>query len=265
MGVVVRPTGVKGPFISDSFLHDPSAIQAAKEAIAMLFGHGTLSAFIGPMFAGKTAALMTAATYCLTHQKKVLTFKPFQDTRYQGDQEQLVTHNGYRLNAEGRMSLTTWPDTFPDLFEKSHVILIDEAHMFDEEDLIAFVTRSIQNAGKHVFIAGIDQNTNGRPLLSGISRLLVYCNFVHRYQAQCDLCPLPAPFTVRITPVRENNWVGGTEDYVPLCRAHWMIAMTYFRDDHVDWSRWHGGLNPVSRRDQSILECMETIGLDDDE
>ena len=81
MRVVMRPPKATGFVSNDTTLHDPEALRAARRAHDLPHGHGSLPMFVGPMFAGKTSALMTVATFYLSHRRRILTFKPSQDTR----------------------------------------------------------------------------------------------------------------------------------------------------------------------------------------
>ena len=162
---------------------------------------------VGPMFAGKTTALINKIRNC-TESKIVI--KPKKDDRYDGDA--IVSHKKEShpaLNAEKLMDLVPH-------IEKLRIqhVFIDEGHFF--ADLVEFVNHHyIQSI--HVVIAGLDFDYLMNPF-EPMAGAVEAAQTVTKHKATCMRCRKYAEYTARYDP--EDNQrirVGGSGTYYPCC------------------------------------------------
>ena len=198
-------------------------VQEDVEYMNRLDNTGSITLYTGAMFSGKTTALLHLKTILSKLRAAYIVMKPAIDTRYNqsGESPAIVSHNQDRFKAlptEKGALINLYPE---DYWRATH-ILIDEAHIFDPESLVDFCKKAADKDSKHVIIAAVNHGTTGEPVFAGINKLVPLADRVHRLRAPCTICGRDAPFTIRTTPVTNNNWVGGAEMYASLCRFHWV-------------------------------------------
>ena len=120
---------------------------------------GTLEIIAGPMFAGKTSALLKKAR---SFDGEMILIKPSFDTRY-GICE-IKTHDGVAAEA---FNLTNTSEILESkAVEKAQAVFFDEIQFFMEPyfggDVIACISTLIKR-GVHVVCCGLDMNWKGEP------------------------------------------------------------------------------------------------------
>ncbi|MDY6770374.1 MAG: thymidine kinase [Candidatus Nanohaloarchaea archaeon] len=175
-----------------------------------------LRVFTGPMFAGKSTALLEAAE----EYDAVLVFKPELDDRYA--EEEIVTHDGRSLEAEVVASDADGVEELEEqaLDEVPDAVAIDEGQFFDEA-LVDAVGRLLA-AGIDVVVTGLEKDYRQEgfgPMPELVSR----ADTVKRMTADCDVCGGPATRTQRLVdgePAREDAPqvdVDGKDSYEARC------------------------------------------------
>jgi len=182
---------------------------------------GTLTVYAGPMYAGKTTALIAELEFNLEENKKVLVIKPVIDNRYSDND--IVSHDGTslqkttghtvrRLGINDTLNLSD--------IENIDVILVDEAQFFEElcEDSIPIILQH----GVDVVAVGLDMDSEGKPFGS-MPYLLSLANNVYKLSGICYICGDEATRTLRkVNASSSQVLIGGSEIYEPRCLEHWI-------------------------------------------
>lgn len=163
----------------------------------------------GPMFAGKTEALLAA----FRAARHPLAFKPAIDTRHACDA--IVTHTGDQIPAT---AVCTAGDLLSLIPEGTDTVCLDEAQFFGPA--LLSVARRLSDSGVHFVAACLDLDAQRLPF-GAVGDLLAIADTVVKHRAQCARCQSPAPFTRRTARVDAQVFVGGAESYAPMCLEHW--------------------------------------------
>ncbi|GAB4825269.1 hypothetical protein Ancab_008142 [Ancistrocladus abbreviatus] len=179
---------------------------------------GEIHVIVGPMFAGKTTALLRRIKSDGSNGRNVAMIKSSKDTRYSIDS--VVTHDGVKFPCWALPNLSSFREKFgPDAYAKLEVIGIDEAQFF--EDLYQFCHEAAEQDGKTVIVAGLDGDYMRRSFGS-VLEIIPLADSVTKLTARCELCGKRAFFTLRKTEATETELIGGAEVYMPVCRMHYV-------------------------------------------
>ena len=170
--------------------------------------------FTGPMFGGKTTRLLSAIERYRLRQKKVLTFKPLRDTRYDPEGQSIVTHRGYEINS---VPIVAAEEIYLHLEKRkvnSGVIALDEAFMVEGS---AEVLIDLYKSGFTILISSLQLSSDLKPF-EEISKMLPWATRVEVCPAVCTICGADAYYTYK----KDGNFtdeieVGGKELYEPRC------------------------------------------------
>lgn len=170
----------------------------------------------GPMFAGKTTALVRKWGECVCYGMRVLAVKPLKDTRG-ADRDCLTSHDGAWAKAEQ-------VGTIKELASRSvlpPVVLIDEGQFFD--DLVPGCL-ALAALGVEVHVAALN-GTAAQEQWPRVSELIPHVDLVRTYTARCNDCDgTDAKYTVLRQTAMENQrqqnggvLIGGSEIYAAVC------------------------------------------------
>ena len=184
----------------------------------------SLELIIGPMFAGKSSALQSIVRRRTAIGWTVLVIKPIIDNRYDGLNE-VVNHDKQRCPAiavDALMKLYGGSE-----FQKAALIIVEEGQFFG--DLVEFVLKTVEEAGKHVVVVGLDGDAHRKPF-GQILDLIPLADEVQRIYALCKMCGdgTAARFTCALSAAASaataegKPQIGGLDTYVPLCRRHYL-------------------------------------------
>lgn len=174
----------------------------------------SLDILMGPMFAGKSTRILSIVSRYATLGKRVLVIKHAVDTRY-GNESHIHTHDGLRTPC--RMVSDLFDIGLNELLTYD-VIIVDEAQFFRE--LVAFVESVVDTHGKHLYLVGLDGDSNRRPF-GELLQCIPLADRVERVTAFCHHCAdeTPGLFSWRHSgPINQQVAVGGANAYVALCR-----------------------------------------------
>tara|TARA_Y100000590_G_C15519098_1_gene938635 strand:- start:216 stop:782 length:567 start_codon:yes stop_codon:yes gene_type:complete len=181
-----------------------------------------LKIIIGPMFSGKSSELIRKVNRLRAIGKTVLVFNSEKDTRSQNTTK---THDDYTL--EAIKSSVVYSSTDPEYKNWEHrekmmhaeVIAIDEAQFFP--NLYSTVKNLIEIDKKYVIVCGLDGDFEQKSF-GEILKLIPISDKVIKLNAMCTECKngTPAPFTKRITKSKDKILIGGSQDYISVCRYH---------------------------------------------
>ncbi|XAR68170.1 Thymidine kinase [Bertholletia excelsa] len=179
---------------------------------------GQIHVIVGPMFAGKTTALLRRINSEGNKGRNVAMIKSSKDTRYGVDS--VVTHDGAKFPCWALPNLLSFRQRFgDDAYEKLDVIGIDEAQFFD--DLYDFCCKAADCDGKTVIVAGLDGDYLRRSFGSVLD-IIPLADSVTKLTARCELCGKRAFFTLRKTDETKTQLIGGADVYMPVCRHHYV-------------------------------------------
>lgn len=199
---------------------------------------GTIEVITGPMFAGKTTALLRNV-----RKANALLFAPRVDTRPK------VTHDGYSYeplmvdtaNDILRYVLNIGRAPYSNHVEP-RVIAIDEAQFFDEN--LVQVVDLLALQGHDVILAGLALDSDGlgfgpMPLLLAHATEAVYLS------ARCEVCGGIATRSRRRPGANVLDPIGGEDKYFPVCPECWFNIVKEERErrekdgnrDHQDGSK----------------------------
>jgi len=209
--------------ISSAIYVKAPALKSAMKTDARV---GQLHVITGPMFAGKTSALLSVVETELAQGRTVFIAKSSLDVRF-GDKNAvaLKTHDGKSMiGARALHDLETLTPEALEALAGSDVVAIDEAQFL--LNLVSFVKRCVEKEGKTVYVAGLDGDYK-RERFGDILDLLPMCDTVTRLKGTCSMCGAKSLFSLRTAAATENNErvdVGGGDKYTPACRKCYVAA-----------------------------------------
>ncbi|KAF3783651.1 Thymidine kinase [Nymphaea thermarum] len=179
---------------------------------------GEIHVIIGPMFAGKTTALLRRVQAERESGRQVALIKSDKDTRYA--KSSVVTHDGTKMSCWALPNLSMFRTKIgAEAYHKLDVIGIDEAQFF--EDLYDFCQIAADRDGKIVIVAGLDGDYLRRSFGSVLD-IVPLADTVTKLKARCELCGKHASFTLRKSGEMQTELIGGADVYMPVCRQHYV-------------------------------------------
>jgi thymidine kinase len=176
---------------------------------------GRIEVITGPMFSGKSTELLRRLRLAQIARKKTAAFKHSSDVRFSEDE--ISTHaeqRGWALAVSTPQEiLESW------LGRGAAVIGIDEAQFFDD-DLTEVVER-LADRGKRVIVAGLNQDSFGRPF-GPMPALLASADDILVVRAVCMVCGEDATKSYRKPGAAQTQvLVGADQAYEARCRGCW--------------------------------------------
>lgn len=177
---------------------------------------GAIEVVCGPMFSGKTEELIRRVRRAQIARQKVQIFKPGIDNRYH--ESDVVSHSSLSMTAT---PIRDAVEILQKLQDSTRVVAIDEVQFFDKT-LVAVVEK-LARRGIRVIMAGLDQDSNGRPF-GPMPELLAIADFVQKIQAICTVCGSNATKSFRRAGNLDGQVLVGEADiYEARCRAHFDV------------------------------------------
>ena len=188
---------------------------------------GKLEIIMGTMFSGKTSYLLNKIALFVELNIKVLYINIDFDNR---SNLEFSTHNPIFNNIDFKnknkmnenLTMIKVRDLSNITFESYDIIMIDEAHFFD--DIIKFTKKLIDNK-KHVIIATLIADYKGNKF-GKVLDLIPICDEIVRLESYCIECSKQkkinkAIYSKRITKNKESIDIGGSDKYIAVCREHY--------------------------------------------
>lgn len=193
---------------------------------------GTLYMRIGPMFSGKTTWLNSELTKLSETGFRSLKIIHSDDIRedVESCDDSGSTHNpSYNVLSRKIHRLRCSELSTIDVNDYD-VVGIDESQFFP--DLLDVVINWVEKQGKHVKISGLDGDSF-RGKFGQTLDLIPYCDEVVKLNATCKICSdelkgkfhgnilaINGSFTKRTCDSIEQKVIGGSSQYIPVCRYH---------------------------------------------
>lgn len=162
------------------------------------------------MFSGKTEELIRRLRQATFAKRRVQTFKPRIDNRY--DTDRVVSHMGVSIEA---LAVPNSASLRSRIDPATQVVGVDEAQFFDAG--IVDLAEELADRGVRVLLAGLDQDYLGVPF-APMPQLMAVAEIVTKVYAVCAVCGSPATRSQRIVKQTATILVGGAEAYEPRCR-----------------------------------------------
>ncbi|AGL90464.1 Thymidine kinase [Candidatus Phytoplasma australiense] len=180
---------------------------------------GFIEVICGPMFAGKTEALIKRYQEAQKLKKNILSFKPRIDNRYSSEGF-IVSHSQNKFPA---ILIDQSRDILPFVTPETDLIIIDEVQFLDND--IFGIVDYLANQNIQIILAGLDLDFKGKPF-GPMPYLLALAEVVTKLTAICAVSGKKATKTQRLIngkPAKSNDstiLVGGQEYHEPRCRRH---------------------------------------------
>lgn len=174
--------------------------------------NGEIIVHTGPMFSGKTLALLSAYERATIAHKRLAAFKPLIDDRF-GD-------NLIKSRRFGEAEAINIRDISEIQKYDVEVYIIDE-FQFLEGDVN--IIRDMADNGKRFHIAGLDMTAEGKPF-GLMPQVLSLADRVEKCTAVCADCGEDAIYSFFLGKKNADVVVGNNE-YIPLCRSCWKKRM----------------------------------------
>jgi thymidine kinase len=197
--------------------------------------HGSITVYTGPMFSGKTQALMARLRSKERAHKKVLVVKPELDDRFHSLAE-IVSKQRTAQKFEKHASMAAYPiksglDLGPLIREfDPDVVGVDEAQFFDDSigwvlDRIAHQSGAIIGDVEiprtlEVYAAGLDLDAWAKPF-GPMPNLLAFADRIEKFTANCFQCGQDARLTQKIGGSGGRIEVGADDMYEARCVECW--------------------------------------------
>ena len=185
-----------------------------------------ITVYTGPMFSGKTQALMARLQTKQRAHKNVLVVKPALDDRYDSVDE-IVVKQKTAQRFEKHASMAAYPiknaEQLGALIKKIEpdVIGVDEAQFFDEDVSKALDTIAHRSEKDlEIYVAGLDLDAWAKPF-GAMPHLLAVADRIEKFTANCFQCGQDARFTQKIGGTAGRIEVGADELYEARCGACW--------------------------------------------
>lgn len=178
---------------------------------------GSLTVICGPMFAGKSTALIQRIEAARATGAHTVVVKPTGDDRYA--LSRVVTHDGRSIDA---VAIRNAGVLLGDITSRGFVpgpslfLAIDEAHFFGD-GLVAPV-RHLLHSGATVLVAGVERDHRGNAF-APFPALLIEADEVVKLHARCSRCGGRAVHSQRMIADDSHIVVGGPEAYEARCRT----------------------------------------------
>ncbi len=181
---------------------------------------GKLKVYTGPMFAGKTSAMVQE----LEKYDEFVAFKPDMDDRY--SEEEIITHNGHEIPANSVPTDKIFFIVESINYEKVSAVGFDEAQFFDESllDAVDYVLEE----NTDVLVSGLDLDFR-RENFGYVSKLIKKSDVCKKLLARCEVCGGDAEYTQRIINGEPASYddpvvlIGAEEKYEPRCDNHHVL------------------------------------------
>jgi thymidine kinase len=200
-----------------------------------MYHSGTLDIRFAGMFARKTfwlnGNLTDYANRGLSVAKIVHSDDANRNTVKFNDESGSTHHLKYKSLSDDVVIIST-NNLLDAEVDKFDVIGIDEAQFFT--GLYDFVKILVEDKKKRVLVTGLDGDSN-RKKWGEILDLIPLSDSAEKLSATCEYClqelkqinfkgnvdTIKAPFTKRLVESKEQKFVGGKNEYVPVCRYHY--------------------------------------------
>ena len=167
----------------------------------------TLTVYTGPMFSGKSTALIGAYN---DYGGRKQMFSSSLDDRYGKDKT--ISHDGLAVDA---VCVADTDSIAKSVRCDTEAVFIDEAHLIAGD--LRRLCVDLLDRGISVYVAALDLDYRAEPFIQ-TAMLMCLADTVVKKSGRCSVCGRPSRYSRRISDSADRILVGGTGDYVPVCR-----------------------------------------------
>ena len=188
---------------------------------------GSIIVFTGPMFSGKSKALMTRLETKQRAHKKVLVVKPLLDDRF-NTTDSIVSKRKKTERFEPDASLPAYP--IRDEAELRQLITVKEPDVLGIDEaqffglwlgLALFQFRKVD--GLEIYVAGLDLDAWQKPF-GPMPDVFAYSDGIQKFTANCFKCGQDARFTQKVGGSSlEKIQIGAEKLYEARCENCWTL------------------------------------------
>ena len=184
----------------------------------------SLEILVGPMFAGKSSALLSTIRRYEALGWNVFVLTHTADARY-SETPTIASHDRQTRPAHPCAALMPLLDHRE--YAESKLVVVEEGQFFP--DLVEFVKKVVDTHKKHCVVVGLDGDAKRRPFGEMLA-LIPLADKVEKLTAMCKRCGdgTPALFSAAISVEAATAaaagavCVGADERYAPMCRRHYL-------------------------------------------
>lgn len=190
-----------------------------------------LIVYSGPMFAGKTSALIKAWDNCDCIYK--LAFKYKKDTRYEAGEIAIVSHDLVTLPAipvSSCAEISTYINNHSTTQQNGQLaVFIDEGQFFP--DIYDWFVELDSNVVSDVYVSGLDYDIFGKVFSEQFNKLANNAPILYTHYAKCYICGQQANRTQfmdssQLSNMEGNVLIGGKQQFQPACESHFKPCVT---------------------------------------
>ena len=174
-----------------------------------------IKTFTGPMFSGKTTALLSTY-FNMWNKKNIMCFKPKMNTRDDGIKSKNIRENVPAIEIEDLSEI-------PKLLKKNtRTIFIDEANFLTGD--VSILTDLNINKNVDIYIAGLNMTSEQKPF--GIMPdILAISDYIEISKSYCTICNREASYTY-FEGNKNDDIIVGDNGYISLCEECLRKKMT---------------------------------------
>jgi thymidine kinase len=181
----------------------------------------SLELIVGPMFAGKSSAILSRVRRARTLDWSCFIVTCAIDTRYDASGASIMTHDKEGVSAFGAKLLSEIKDKSE--YKDARLVIIEEGQFFP--DLLEFVKHAVDVEKKDVVVVGLDGDSE-RKKFGQMLDLIPLCDKVTKLTSLCKRCGdgTAAIFSACVKGDKHGQQVcvGGADMYEPMCRKHFL-------------------------------------------
>ena len=166
-----------------------------------------INVYTGPMFSGKTNALLSAYERATIAKKKVKAFKPKIDTRFGID-----VIKSRRFGEIEAICITSLKELKK---YDADVYIIDEFQFLEGD--IRIIQNLADEKGKVFYISGLDMTAEKKPF-GLMPELLAIADNIEKFTSICHDCTEENAIYSYFLGKKNTDIVVGNHEYIPLCR-----------------------------------------------
>jgi thymidine kinase len=180
--------------------------------------YGRLELIIGPMYASKTTELIKITNRYKSINKKILAVNHKINNRY--GTCNIMSHDNKELD-DCIVIDRLYKLKEHKLYMEADIIIIEELQFFG--DAFEFIKNATDIDHKIIIAAGLDGDSNREPF-GDVLRLIPYAEKVTKLSSFCKICQdgTLGYFTKRIAKNTEKVFVGTENEYIAVCRRHYL-------------------------------------------
>lgn len=165
-----------------------------------------IKTFTGPMFSGKTSALLTTY-FNMWNKTNIMCFKPRMNVRDDGIKSKNIKENVPAIEIEDLSEILNH------IKKNTRTIFIDEANFLTGD--VGILTELSIDKNIDIYIAGLNMTSEQKPF-GVMPYILAISDYIEISKSYCTICNREASFTY-FEGNKNSDIVVGDSGYISLC------------------------------------------------